>query len=189
MPIIMVPKEHEDELMHYGVPGMKWGVHRALYKSAANTRLGKKALKYDIKAAKLRKKSEKLHADEDLGRANRKAVKAAKYDKKAAKLEKRAEKSGDSLKTDLLYKRSEKLKYKASKARRVANRISKSKGYGIKSLKYSIKSDKYEAKAAKARMKIANNKYYINKMKRKASQIPKAEVDKGYQFINKLKEI
>lgn len=189
MSIIMVPKEHEDELAHYGVPGMKWGVHRALRKSTANTRLGKKALKYDIKAAKMRKKSEKIHASEDLKQANRKAVEAAKYDKKAAKLEKRAEKSGDSLKTDLLYRRSEKLKYEAAKARTVANRISKSKGYGVKSLKYSIKSDKAEARAAKARMKIANNKYYIAKMKRKASEIPKTEIDNGYQFINKLKDI
>lgn len=29
MPIIMVDKEHADDIIHYGVPGMKWGVRRA----------------------------------------------------------------------------------------------------------------------------------------------------------------
>ena len=31
----------ENELYHYGVPGMRWGVRRALSKSASNERLRK----------------------------------------------------------------------------------------------------------------------------------------------------
>ena len=36
-----------NELYHYGVPGMKWGVHRALSKQASNVKLRKKALSFD----------------------------------------------------------------------------------------------------------------------------------------------
>jgi hypothetical protein len=58
---------------------MKWGVHRARYKASQNVRLKKKALTYDIKAAKLNKKSEKIHAERDLDGKNRAAKKAANY--------------------------------------------------------------------------------------------------------------
>ena len=189
MPIIMVPKDQEDELMHYGVLGMKWGVRRATRKSSANARLERKALKYDKKAATMTKKSEKIHAQEDLESANRKAVKAAKYDKKAAKLEKKSLNSTSDLQQAKLHKKALNKKYKAANLRRDANRISKSKGYGMKAMKYSIKSDKAAAKAAKARKKMANNQYYITRMKRKASQIPRAERDKGYKFIEQLKNV
>lgn len=68
----------QNELYHYGVVGMKWGVHRAQKKAAASVRLGKKALAYDAKAAKLNKKSEKIHAEMDLERSNKAAAKSAK---------------------------------------------------------------------------------------------------------------
>lgn len=59
------------ELHHHGVKGMKWGVHRSSRAAKSNERLRKKALAYDIKSDKFNRKSEKVHANEDLGRSNK----------------------------------------------------------------------------------------------------------------------
>lgn len=161
----------DDELMHYGVLGMKWGKRKAQYKSSQNERLAAKALSYDKKSAKLAKKSEKQHAAYDLERSNRSAIKAAKYRKKAAVAEKKAL-GADSESRRLRYEsKAASLKYKSSKEQIKANRISKTTGYGAKAMQYSIKSDKVAAKAAKARRKIASNKAYINSMNRKMSTL------------------
>lgn len=49
----------QNELMHYGVMGMKWGIRRAASKSSQNNKLELKALKYDKKAAIQSKKIRK----------------------------------------------------------------------------------------------------------------------------------
>lgn len=66
----------QNELMHYGVMGMKWGIKRAASKSSQNNKLELKALRYDKKAAIQSKKSENAHSKNDLGTANKKAKKA-----------------------------------------------------------------------------------------------------------------
>lgn len=175
---------HNGELYHYGVVGMKWGVHRAQRKQRQNERLKKKALDYDIKSSKLTKKSEKIHAEQDLGGRNRAAKKAANYEKKASKLAKKALKSDNSLKKSVLESRSETLKYKAAKSKMKANRISKTSGYGVKAMKYSVKSDKVAMKAAKMRKKIAKNNRYTESLRRKASTISKEDLRNGYSFVN-----
>lgn len=177
-----------DELLHYGVLGMKWGVHRAISKSDANQRLQKKALNYDKKSANLRKKSEKLHSEYDLERSNKAARKAAKYDKKAAIVRKKALKETNDFKKVLAEKKASKLEYKSAKKQIVANRISKTSGYGMEAMKYSIKSDKVAAKAAKARMKIASNEAYINATKRKISSLSEEDLRNGYEFVKRLSE-
>lgn len=177
---------YNNEIYHYGVIGMKWGVRRARSKMAGNSRLERKALNYDKKAAVLGKKSEKIHAKEDLGRANRAASKAGKYSKKAAILEKKSLKSKTDMERLLLLKRSENLKYKSTKATIKSNRIAKTQGYGLKAMKYSVKSDKAAAKAAKARKMMASNEVYIARMKQKVSSITPEQRQNGYEFVNAL---
>lgn len=174
----------EDELYHYGVLGIKWGVHRSAKLSSANSRLQRKALKYDVKSAGLRKKSEKQHAVEDLDSANKAAIKAAKQMKKAANIRKSALKRDDYAQVKA-EKRASKLEYKASKNTMKSNRLSKSTGYGIKAMKYSIKSDKVAAKAAKARAKMSRNTAYISMMNKRMSSLDKDKLRKVEEPLSK----
>lgn len=175
----------QNELMHYGVMGMKWGIRRAASKSSQNNKLELKALKYDKKAAIQSKKSENAHSKNDLGTANKKAKKANEYLKKAAKLQTKALKTDNDIKQSNLEKKAETLKYKSAKKNIDADRISKLTGYGYKAMHYSVKSDKFKKKAAKARMTISSNNRYITMMNHRVSTLPKDKQELAMKYLGK----
>ena len=84
-----------DELYHFGVPGMRWGVHRnatRYYAAKAKklTKLDKKIRRLKVKSAKYNYKSAKAELSSDSEKAQRKSV---KYKEKSNKAARRAEKS------------------------------------------------------------------------------------------------
>lgn len=186
-----ISSQFDDELMHYGVLGMKWGVRKAYRKANSEFRLSKKALNYDKKSAKLTKKSEHFHDTNDLGSRNRAAKKMAKYRVKEAQVAKKVLKTDDEAKRLRYEQKAAKYEYKAAKKQIDANRISKITGYGVKAMTYSVKSDRAAKKAAKVRLKLANNQRYIDMTKRRVNDVasdPKyqetiAELRKKYGSI------
>lgn len=82
----MTETEYNDELYHYGVLGMKWGVHRAAAKARSEPKLKKRALKYEYKAAKKQIDANRISKITGYGlRAMKYSVKSDKVAKKAAK--------------------------------------------------------------------------------------------------------
>ena len=163
-------KLENDELMHYGVLGVKWGVHRSLAKQKKNARLEKKELHYDAKSAKSERKSLKSRRSAPPSYASRSKSEAVKlnnynakrvnYEYKSKKLIEKANKTSDPGKQLKLGRKSQKLGYKATKTTLKMDKYL-SGDVGSKSLNRLIKSHEFDAKAAKARMRIANNKAYI----------------------------
>ena len=172
---------HDDELMHYGVLGMKWGVRRASRqlsgatnretRDAAIKSLNKHKSKGEAKIASLEKKRVKL--DAKLHKATTKdKVKATKLEKKASKLDKKAYKlqktatswyaSGD--RANSLYTRGEIKKIKAEKLR--------------------IKSSVLNANYEKVKARVDANESMQKAYKIQLNKIDHAITENGRRYIN-----
>lgn len=154
---------YQNELYHYGVKGMRWGIRKALRKNKANKKLSKKALAYDLKSGQS-------------------AASAAKARYKIRNNEDYVEKRTRKLKKNLGYTPNDD---KPISRRKKANvKLSK------KALAYDLKSEKSDALAAKARYKIHNNEAYIQKMKTKVNDLAIDEVAAvGYDYVEAIRKI
>ena len=154
---------HENELYHYGVKGMKWGVIRKRHidrrlarKQEVNETLTKKAAKYDLKSSKRIRKNLKKGYE---GYALMPTKKSAKLNVKAARLEKK------SLKLDENSSKYLHVKKKAAKKRLKAMRSMNVSDFATR------RDYKYSIKAAKARYKIKKNNLKISSLDRKSVEL------------------
>ena len=174
----------DNELQHYAVVGMKWGVHRARKKAARVEKLKKKALTNEVKAEKNARRAERAHARYDLGRSNRSATAAARNRMKAAKLDRKALKADNDYTAARLNRKARKLEYRATRQQAKADILSKSTGYGPRSMRWVMRSHQFAQKAARARYRLANDEYYIKTLQKKMSEISNEDLQGAYRFVD-----
>ena len=161
-------QQKNDELKHYGVKGMRWGVRRATRKlSKAQTRedrdkatakLHKHREKGSAKIAKLKSENEKLYAKREK-QDSRDAAKAARLNQKAAR---HLSKSGSFI-------RPRKLKnYNAARAKQLKGQ-----------------ADNITANSEATKAKIAKNEQMIKAMEMEITNIDRTLKKRGKRYVNK----
>lgn len=173
--------EQNDELMHYGVRGMRWGVRRASKQLERSTNSGtrdkainalnKHKAKGESKVASLEKKRVKLNNDlhkatiHDKIRADKMESKAQKLDAKIAKNESKATAWYTSTnKVSKLMAKNTKLELRSNKLH----------------TKASVLNSNYE----KAKSKIEANESMQKAFKTELKNIDNALVENGRRYIN-----
>ena len=159
----------ENELYHYGVLGMKWGVRRARKELHESDRTGNK--------------SAREHAITSLS-AHRDKInkKLTSLDKKSADLEAKRYKqvTKTAPKIAKLERKSAKLRYKAGKA--VYTSTSNKRLH--KSAKLDYKVSKLNKISAKTQAKIEKNERLKNIYKESLNEINRELVSRGQDFMN-----
>ena len=106
-------ENYGNELYHYGVLGMKWGVHKANRLMNRENKLQRKVAKYELKSSKAQRTAEKLHAKKENSNASDVIGYANKLDAKANKLAKKNLNTVDEMKKMKIDRKVAKLKLKS----------------------------------------------------------------------------
>lgn len=182
-----------DYLIHYGVLGMKWGIHRSNRKSAARYRLSKKAAKYQKKSDKLEYKASKAsrknktapHYSEEYSKYD---AKSKKYKFKSSKAALKATKT-EGLRSRRYALKSDKYAYKSALNEAYAKEYGGMYPVGTRSFNLSMKSSEYKLKALRTKQKISRNNLYIRKIQEKIADVDDSKKILGKKVYNSLMSI